>query len=177
MTQKILIIIIICSYLSFHGLREVYPFSPGFFNDSKIKNFEVSQVNRFAVRKDPFVASLLSSMMPGVGQIYAEDYTNGSLIILGDVLGKATIVTMIITYTNKYSTTNNDTVGWEDLNGGDKALLLGVSIIYLGFYIWNIIDAAKSARDYNLSNFKEPSLNLAIQANDDYFKIGITKQF
>ncbi len=169
--------ITLCSYLSFFTLNELYPFDSGLTSGDKIKNFEASQINRFAVRKDPFMAGLISSMMPGVGQIYAEDYTNGSLIILGDVLGKATLITLIITYTNKYSTANNDTVGWEDLNGGDKALFLSVSIIYLGFYIWNIIDAAKSARDYNSSNFKEPSLNLAIQANDDYFKIGITKQF
>ncbi|MDH4129533.1 MAG: hypothetical protein OEV44_12300 [Spirochaetota bacterium] len=148
-----------------------------YLNENEIKNFDMELIDRFAKRKDPFLAGIISTIMPGIGQIYSEEYTKGSLIILGDTLGKTAIITMIINYTNKYSSNSNNSVGWEELNGSDKALLISIGIIYLGFYIWNINDAVESAKIYNAKSFREPSLYFTLKPSHNEFQLGIKALF
>ncbi len=143
----------------------------------EIKNFDEKPVNYFTSRKDPFLAGILSSVMPGVGQIYSEEYTKGSLVILGDFIGKASLITVIVSLTTKYSSSSNDSVSWERLSGGDKALLLSVAITYLGFYIWNIIDAVESANDYNAKYLREPSITLTFNSSNNGFMLGFRTLF
>lgn len=148
-----------------------------FSNNKKgIKNLNYTPINRFAVKKDPLMSGLLSTVMPGVGQIYSQDYTRGSLIVVGDFVGKASLIAIIINLTNKYSQ-NDNTLSWEEMTGGDKSILLSVSVLYLGFYIWNIFDAVDSAEKYNQKHFYEPNFGISFNQDKKRFLLGINSKF
>lgn len=168
---KLFLSILILLFLSSEGLNS--------FNENKypkIYNSDSDKINRFATKKDPFLSGFISAIMPGIGQIYSEEYTKGSLILLFDFLGKASIVSMIISFTNKYSI-NNNSIGWSDLNGGDKTLFLSIIIIYTAFYIWNVFDAIHSAKKYNSRNFNEPSINISFNQANKSMNFGLQHKF
>ena len=82
-------------------------------------------------RKDPWFTVCLSSLMPGIGQIYAKRKNIGIIILLVNFALITTFIYLAIAPTI--------TILWG---------LIAIVIIIL-FQIWNLFDAHKSARIFN----------------------------
>ncbi|MDH5682783.1 MAG: hypothetical protein OEZ36_14420 [Spirochaetota bacterium] len=166
-TCKLLIVMSVFLVFKTVGLR-----ANGFYDRENVVNFDEDRMfGQTVIKKDPVIAGLLSSVMPGVGQIYSESYTKGSVIILGDLVAKTALIATIISLTNKYSSVDNSLVEWDQLNGNDKSLLISVSIAYIGLYIWNIIDAVNVTTDYNNKYLNEPTLKIGYSTKENNFEI------
>ena len=87
-------------------------------------------------KKSPGLALLLSFLLPGLGNIYAEHWA-GAAITWGLIIGGASIMVWGVNHTNPEAETDN---------GG--AIVLGFFVI-LGGTIYSLIDAYTSARDFN----------------------------
>jgi|YNPMSStandDraft_1061717.scaffolds.fasta_scaffold50966_2 hypothetical protein len=122
--------------------------------------------------KDPFVAGLLSSVMMGLGQFYAKEYTKGSLFILLDLLDKGTLLWMVVALNEKYTNDIDKTVEWKEITDNDKALIISYIGIHYGLQIFCIIDAVYSAKKYNEEIKKYQSFlnnfNFTITKNNNF---------
>lgn len=82
-------------------------------------------------RKSPFVAGMLSTVVPGMGRVYAKDYKDGIISFLF-------IATTAYQSYSRFNRNGTKSVGgW--IYGG----------LSLGFYIGNIYGSIKSAKNYN----------------------------
>ncbi len=104
-----------------------------FLNDNKLYP-EMSFITKSALEqkhKNPFIAGSLSLIVPGLGKVYTENYTDG-LISLLFIAGTA----------------------WQSYRGFTKSGIKSFSgwifgSISFGFYIGNIYGSAKSAKRFN----------------------------
>lgn len=120
--------------------------------------------------KDPFIAGLLSWFMMGVGQIYAQEYTKGSLFIAADLVDKASLILLISYINNKYSPSDGELIyiNWGDFSTGTKTLIISYIGVSLGLRLYCVIDAFKSAQRYNERYFpKEKREGLGIGIKGD----------
>ena len=116
---------------------------------------EVQAQPKFAEYKDPFLAGLLSWIMPGTGQIYAKSYSKGSIFVLGDIIDKALFVNLMLYLNNKYKEMPGGVVSWPALSVQDRIFLLSYFSLSMGFKIYNSLDAVHVAKFYNKQNFPE----------------------
>jgi hypothetical protein len=120
--------------------------------------------------KDPFIAGLLSWFMMGVGQIYVQEYTKGSLFIGADLVDKASLILLISHINNKYSPSEAGliSVNWGDFTTGTKALIISYIGFSLGLRLYCVIDAFQSAQRYNERYFpKENREGLSFGINGE----------
>lgn len=116
---------------------------------------EVQAQSNFTGYKDPFLAGLLSWVMPGTGQIYAKSYTKGSIFVLGDIIDKSLFLTLILHLNDKYKDMPGGVVSWPALSVQDRILLLSYLSLSVGFKIYNSFDAVQTAKHFNKQNFSE----------------------
>jgi hypothetical protein len=121
--------------------------------------------------KDPFLAGLLSWFMMGVGQIYVQEYTKGSLFIAADLVDKASLILLISHINKKYSPDGTELIyiNWRDFSPGTKVLILSYISISLGLRMYCVVDAYKSAQRYNERYFpmgKDKGLSMNIDAEN-----------
>jgi len=119
--------------------------------------------------KDPFLAGLLSWFMMGVGQIYVQEYTKGSLFIAADLVDKASLILLISHINNKYSQDEATLINWSDFNTGTKVLVLSYISVSLGLRMYCVVDAYKSAQKYNERYFpmeRDKGLSMNIDAEN-----------
>jgi hypothetical protein len=99
--------------------------------------------------KDPFLAGVLSWVMPGAGQIYCHSYTKGSIFIFGDMTEKTSMVLVLLYLNNKYFRTRSAPISWELLEINDRAIVLSYFLLSSTFKLYNAMDAVFTAKKYN----------------------------
>ena len=100
--------------------------------------------------KDPFLAGVLSWVMPGAGQIYAQSYTKGSVFIFANLVDKTSMVMLLLYLNNNYKGVATG-ITWKDLRTGDKALIISYLALSTTLKLYNSIDAIYTAERYNRS--------------------------
>lgn len=99
--------------------------------------------------KDPFLAGVLSWVMPGAGQIYCQSYTKGSVFIFGDMIEKSSMVLVLLYLNNKYFRTRSAPISWERLEVNDRAIVISYFVLSSTFKLYNAMDAVFTAEKYN----------------------------
>ncbi len=99
--------------------------------------------------KDPFLAGVLSWVMPGAGQIYCQSYTKGSVFIFGDMIEKSSMVFILLYLNNKYFKTSSDLISWERLDVNDKTIIISYFVLSASFKLFNAMDAVFTAEKFN----------------------------
>jgi len=94
--------------------------------------------------KDPFLAGVLSWVMPGAGQIYAHAYTKGSLFVFGEFIDKAALFGLIFYLNDRY-----DKVNWQKLNDTGKGMIISYAVLSAGFRIFTSLDAVHTTQRFN----------------------------
>jgi hypothetical protein len=114
-----------------------------------------------ASEKDPFIAGLLSWFMMGMGQIYAHEYTKGSIFIAANLASKLSLVLLISHINTKYSPGGNEIINidWKSFDSSTKFLIIGYFATSFGLRVYNVVDAVKSAREYNERFFSQKGEN------------------
>jgi hypothetical protein len=109
------------------------------------------------VKKDPFLAGVLSFFGPGLGQFYVQDYATGSLFLLADLLQDAGLVILIVHFSSEYTNekTGDSVVEWKELNSGEQGIVIGFAIGWIFIKGWAVYDAVISARSYNERYFRK----------------------
>ncbi len=109
-----------------------------------------SETRMHYMRKDPFLAGVLSWPMWGVGHMYAGDYTTGSLLIFGDLVYKALLVGLSAKIINKYTVPGErESVSWHQLDSFDRSLVISYAVTYLGISLWAVFDAIETTEQFN----------------------------
>lgn len=88
--------------------------------------------------KDTALALILSLIIPGIGQVYCGKVARGITILIVSIL---LVPILYLGYAILFVETESDT-----------ALLIGLlvaGIASLAFWIWNIVDAYNTAKEYN----------------------------
>jgi TM2 domain-containing membrane protein YozV len=106
-------------------------------------------------RKEPGVACILSLLLPGGGQYYNGQYAKGALmtaLYAASIVGMATNTSTSYDYYDNpyYHTESNSSLGFFVL-------------LYIGDYLWSVIDAPISANKINKQNLL--SWNLSKNTN------------
>ena len=118
-----------------------------------------NQENLKNVPPTPILASLLSWMYPGLGQIYAKAYFKGSIFMLVDLLEKAAMGIAIVTtfYPDPEAINEPFNISWTELSTGEKIFLASyISIYFLNRIISSYTayyDAKNSYQYYDNSNY------------------------
>ncbi len=107
-----------------------------------------SQLKPVFTYKDPFLAGVLSWVMPGAGQIYAQSYTKGSVFIFANLVDKSSMVLLLLYLNNNYKNVSTG-ISWKDLDTRDKALIISYFAISTTLKLYNSIDAIYTAEKYN----------------------------
>jgi hypothetical protein len=100
-------------------------------------------------RKDPFIAGVLSWVWPGLGQFYTQDYGAGSLFLLADLVQKGLLIYGAFYYSDKYSSSGNEVVRWQDMKNRDQTIIIGYVFSVLFLKVYCVVDAVYSAERYN----------------------------
>lgn len=120
------------------------------FNSDDFAPYE-NQAQSYPMQKDPFIAGLLSWFMMGVGQIYVQEYTKGSLFIAANFVDKASLILLISYINNKYAPGTGESIyiNWQAFTPGTKFLIISYFGVSRGLKFYNVIDAFRSAQKYN----------------------------
>jgi hypothetical protein len=113
------------------------------FADQPVRN--EPPVVRYYSKKDPVTACLLSWLLPGGGQYYNGEYAKGALMTglsLGSLLGMVAGATPPA----------EDYSGDDYYRSGSDGRLAFFALIYLGNYIWSVVDAPISSNKINRRN-------------------------
>jgi hypothetical protein len=125
--------------------------------------------------KDPFLAGLLSWFMMGVGQMYVQEYTKGSIFIAADLVDKASLILLITHINNRYAPSDSGLiyVNWGDFDAGTKALIISYIGLSLGLRMYCVVDAYKSAQRYNERFFSsEEKQGFSLSLNEENIAVG-----
>lgn len=154
-------------------------YNTNFSNLPKIENIEKgSDIGTlFAERKDPFLAGFYSFFMMGAGHFYAGAYQKGTLFLFSDLMLKAVMVGMLLHFKSAYTTDQNDSYQWKDLDVSDRGFIVGYSIVYIFVLVLNITDAVKSAKDYNRRYIRKPGISLNFKIGVEKFGLALNKNF
>jgi len=164
-------------------------FSPQEMNDpglyqrsSPVSCFSLYETGKPSLpgEKDPFIAGLLSWFMLGIGQIYVQEYTKGSLFIAAGFVDKAALVLLISHINTKYAPSDNEIVNinWKSFDGSTKFLVISYLAGTLGLRLYSVIDAVQSARNYNeryYSHSKKGGLSFSL--DNDTFSLNYNFRF
>jgi len=124
-------------------------------------------------KKDPYVAAVFSVVYSGIGQFYNGSFTKGSLFFLSETVYYAFYWGLNLKFKNFYM---RDSIDFNNLDNGDKALLLSSFVLYLSMKVFCIYDAYTSAQ--NISDTIDKSLNqISISADIRDWKIRCTTKF
>lgn len=118
-------------------------------------SFETPPLKK-ADEKNPWIAFLLSTAIPGGGQFYNQQFSKGSAMFLGAAAGVGLF----------YATRNDNyrhklTGKYLDPDENDNKGYLGLGL-GLGFVVWSMIDAPVSANQINKRNQQAVSIGPVI---------------
>jgi TM2 domain-containing membrane protein YozV len=131
-------------------------------------------------RKDPFVAGLLSWSWNGLGQFYTQNYGRGSLFLMTDILQKGLFIYGLFYYSDKYRTSDDDVVRWNDIAKRDRGIIVGYLFSLILVKVLCVVDAVNSAETYNREIYfpywkNRIRLNLSVETTHDRFELSIGK--
>lgn len=138
------------------------------------------QYSSYYKQKDPFIAGLLSWFMMGVGQIYVQEYTKGSLFIAANMIDKTSLILLISHINNKYASSSGETIyiNWKQFNTGTKFLIISYFSAHLGLKFYSAFDAYNSAKKYNDKYSRQMDQEgLSFDLKEDTFSLRYTFQF
>ncbi len=120
------------------------------YSNGEKEVFNQRQTSQSFSRKEPALSCLFSLLLPGGGQYYNGEYKKGALmtgIWAGSLIG------MMACAVNSYDEYDyhNDNY-YYDYDDGEEAGFILFTMIYLGNYIWSMIDAPVSAGKINQRN-------------------------
>ncbi len=89
--------------------------------------------------RNPWVAGILSGVVPGLGQFYNRQWGKGAGFLLGSLALAALLVAVVdLKELEQAVTTGTTPEGlWK---------LMVLELLLLGLFIWSIADAARAAR-------------------------------
>jgi hypothetical protein len=146
---------------------------------------EVAQYSFNAIPRDPLASAIMSTTVPGSGQIYNKEYLSGALT-LGVHYGSFFLAQRLVL---RWQRLNMDTTYFLEVDAdgretgykravyvqdsvmvglppGEKALLAASAVLWIGSWVWSIYDAYKGAYRYNSKYFSAredtPGLKLAV---------------
>jgi hypothetical protein len=130
--------------------------------------------------KDPFVAGLLSFFMLGVGQIYAKEYTKGSLFIAAGLVDKLSLILLISHINNKYGPEGDELVNidWKSFDNSTRFLVISYITASLGLRVFCVVDAVSSTKKFNeryFSTSQQSTTNLSF--DDEQLKLQFNLNF
>ncbi len=125
-----------------------------------------SHAERYYPELDVEKAARLSTFMPGLGQAYAGNYTKATLFLTAE-LGTFALAGYNIARALHYNEQDVFETGFQDIRTGEfltheqgrarmrnHTFLSGVFLATgIGLHIWNILDAPKTAEEYNNRRF------------------------
>ncbi len=126
-------------------------------------------------KKDPILASSISWYIPGGGQFYSGNFKKGMFFLTTETALFITTLGLVTNYS--YDIGNGFLVDAKtDVTLKDKQLAWGLGGLLLGLHIYNIVDAYKTAKNYNDKIDKEimdQNLRYVYQDRKDPFIAGI----
>jgi len=131
-------------------------------------------------RKDPFIAGVLSWVWPGLGQFYTQDYAAGSLFLLADLVQKGLLVYGAFYYSDKYSSSDNEVVRWQDMRSRDQTIIIGYVFSVLFLKVYCVVDAVYSAERYNREIYfpywkSQNKARFSLDVGKDGVSVAVTK--
>jgi hypothetical protein len=118
--------------------------------------------------KDPFIAGLLSWFMLGVGQIYAKEYTKGSLFIAAGLVDKLALILLISHINSTYGSKEEIVyVDWQAFDSSTRALIITYLAGSLGLRAFCAIDAVHSAKKFNQRFYTREERGLSLSLDED----------
>lgn len=118
--------------------------------------------------KDPFIAGLLSWFMMGVGQIYAKEYTKGSLFIAAGLVDKLALVLLISHINSTYGSKEEIVyVDWQAFDSSTRALIITYLAGSLGLRTFCAIDAVQSAKKFNRRFYARDDQGFSLSLEDE----------
>jgi len=140
------------------------------FNINDISIKYKTDVSIFTPPKDPFLASILSFIWMGLGQIYVgEKPVSSTIFISAEAFFIVSGISAFFVLQSKYSTYDDPIMKWEEFNGEDKVLIITFILGYVALKIYNILDAYNETVKYNRKYFSPVSE----KENDSTFDIDI----
>lgn len=99
------------------------------------------------IPKDPFLASLLSAEMPGVGQMYCSKWLKGGMFLVG------TVTCYVVA--NEFTQKAEDPLATDELSTQYRNRSALFVLLGLGLHFYNIIDAYKTANRHNVQMIED----------------------
>ena len=127
-------------------------------------------------KKEPWLAFVLSFLMPGTGQFYNEHYTKG-VVQFSAVAAGAGLV--LIGVRDNYKAYGLDVDGnpfyhWTDPEGNNRTRALPGGILWLCAHLWSVIDAPISAIRINgQSQQSDPVYGHLLEFDGDRVTLGV----
>lgn len=154
----------------------------GFSQDPFSYNYSLfaAGIQSYPVEKDPFIAGLLSWVKMGLGQIYCQEYTKGSLFMALDLVDRGALILLISHINTRYSPSGDEIiyVNWERFDVETKVLAVAYFAGTLGLRFYNVIDAVQSANRYNERYFlQRENRGLSFSLDKDRIFVGYKFQF
>ena len=119
-----------------------------------------------AKKKNPWLASSLSLLIPGTGQFYNDQYKKG-LPQLGIALAGAGLVFEGLR--DNYQRYPDDK--WVDADGDDRIIFFGAPL-WVGGLLWSVIDASISANRINQQG-QQPDYGHLLEFDGDQATLGV----
>ena len=117
-----------------------------------VSNYPLANSKPMFDYKEPFLAGVLSWVMPGAGQIYARSYTKGSVFIFADLVDKSSLVLLLLYLNNNYKGVSIN-ISWSALQPKDKGFIITYLVLSTTLKLYNSIDAIHTAEKYNLTRY------------------------
>lgn len=164
--------------------------------DHQISNTTSDQL----ILKDPMIAGLLSSSMPGLGHFYTGQNKKGILFLIatvgafGSAVAFAEPANLHLTDYDKVAYGGNEdglmTVdelqnweggkfqddAFEDLSTSRKIGTITSAAAGIGLYIWSIVDAKRSSREHNLKVIQK-RIDLGLTASQTQTGLALNLHF
>jgi hypothetical protein len=118
--------------------------------------------------------------MMGVGQIYVQEYTKGSLFIAANLIDKTSLLLLISHINNRYAPSAGETISlnWKQFNPGTKFLIISYFGAHLGLKVYSAFDAYNSAKKYNDKYSRQTNKEgLSFDFKEDSLSLRYTVQF
>jgi hypothetical protein len=117
--------------------------------------------------KDPFLAGLLSWFMMGVGQIYAKEYTKGSIFIAAGLVDKVALILLLSHINSRYGSSEEIvSVDWKSFDNTTRTLVISYLVGSFGLRVFCVADAVSSARKFNERFYTRDGLSYSLQDDD-----------
>ena len=144
-------------------------------------NVEVSSRNDAASSdaiafKDPALATILSILIPGSGQMYAGKPLKGALVIVS-ILGSLGVAASVQDPEECSETRSNGGTSVRTCTGGNPPsfqIALGAAA---ASYLFGIATAANDARDYNTSRRRQVSLRSTLDRSEGGLAVGLALSY